>query len=82
MYISHLIPRKDIGSFIYSRSESVNYWLCSLCSQNPDISFIDLRQTLHSRRFSGLVFGTGIAMQMECHSKYMMMLDADDTANQ
>ena len=54
VYICSVTPRKDSGSFIFSRSESVNNRLCSLCSKSSGISFIDLRQKLDRCQCNGI----------------------------
>ena len=43
VYICSVTPRTDRGSFIFSRSESVNNRLHSLCLKTDEVSFIDLR---------------------------------------
>ena len=55
VYICSVTPRKDLDSFIYSRAESVNNRLNSLCTKMADITFIDLRQQLDRCPFTGLV---------------------------
>ena len=52
--ICSVTPRRDMGSFIFSRSDSVNNRLDSLCKQLPGIMFIDLRKRLESSPFGGL----------------------------
>lgn len=52
--ICSVTPRRDMGSFIFSRSDSVNNRLDSLCKQLPGIMFIDLRKRLESCPFGGL----------------------------
>ena len=54
VYICSVTPRTDLGSFIFSRSESVNNRLHSLCSRTPGVEFIDLRQQLNRCPFNGL----------------------------
>ena len=54
VFVCSVTPRKDMGSFIYSRAESVNNRLCSLCVDKPGITFIDLRRQLDRCKFSGL----------------------------
>ena len=54
VYICSVIPRVDRGSFIFSRSESVNNRLHSLCSKSG-IGFIDLRPKLERCKFRGLL---------------------------
>ena len=41
VYICSVTPRKDLGAFIFSRSESVNNRLRSLCMETRGIRFID-----------------------------------------
>ena len=53
VFVCSVTPRKDMGSFIFSRSESVNNRLRSLCSKT-DIKFIDLREKLEVCKFNGL----------------------------
>ena len=53
VFICNVTPRKDKGSFIFSRSESVNNRLRSLCF-NTDVKFIDLRAKLEACKFNGL----------------------------
>ena len=55
VYICSVTPRKDLGAFVFSRSESVNNRLRSLCMETHGISFIDLREQLDRCQFSGLV---------------------------
>ena len=55
VYICSVTPRKDLGSFIYSRAESVNNRLLSLCPKLAGIKFVDLRQHLDRCPFTGLV---------------------------
>ena len=55
VYICSVIPRKDLGSLVFSRSESVNNRLHSLCMKTTGITFIDLRQDLDRCPFTGLV---------------------------
>ena len=55
VYICSVTPRKDIGSFVYSRAESVNNRLHSLCPKLAGIEFLDLRQCLDRCPFTGLV---------------------------
>ena len=52
--ICSVTPRGDLGSFIFSRSESVNNRLCSLCTSMPGVRFIDLREQLDGCPFAGL----------------------------
>ena len=54
VYVCSVTPRKDRGSFIFSRTESVNNRLRSLCPTSG-ISFIDLRPRLETSQFSGLL---------------------------
>ena len=54
VYICSVTPRKDRGSFIFSRSESVNSRLHSMCSKSNDVTFIDLRHQLDSCPFNGM----------------------------
>ena len=54
VFICSVTPRKDLGSFIFSRAESVNNRLRSLCLKAANITFIDLRQTLDGCSFNGL----------------------------
>ena len=54
VFVCSVTSRKDLGSFIYSRAESVNNRLCSLCVDKPGITFIDLRRQLDRCKFSGL----------------------------
>ena len=53
VYVCSIAPRKDHGSFIFSRSESINNRLRQLCPKY-DIVFIDLRAKLERCQFSGL----------------------------
>ena len=55
VYVCSVTPRKDLGSFIFSRSESVNNRLHSLCKGTAGVNFIDLRQQLDRCPFTGLV---------------------------
>ena len=55
VYICSVTPRKDLGSFVFSRSESVNNRLRSLCNKTDRVSFIDVRQKLDRCQFGGLV---------------------------
>ena len=52
--ICSVTPRRDLGSFIFSRSESVNNRLRSLCTNMPGVGFIDLRDQLDRCPFAGL----------------------------
>ena len=52
--ICSIPPRKDRGSFLFSRCESVNNRLYYLCSKATSVEFIDLREQLDSCPFSGL----------------------------
>ena len=54
VYICSVTPRTDQGSYIFSRSESINNRLRLSCSKST-ISFIDLRSTLGRCAFSGLL---------------------------
>ena len=54
VFICSVIPRKDLGSFIFSRSESVNNRLRSLCMGTAGVRFIDLREQLDRCPFTGL----------------------------
>lgn len=53
VYVCSVTPRKDRGSFMFSRSESVNNRLQLLCPKTG-IGFIDLRARLERCQFSGL----------------------------
>ena len=53
-YLCSVASRKDGGSFLFSRSESVNNRLYSLCSKDERVCFIDLRQRLGGCPFDGL----------------------------
>ena len=53
VFICSVIPRTDHGSFIFSRSESVNNRLHSLCLKS-NVTFIDLRRQLDRSPFNGL----------------------------
>ena len=53
VYVCSITPRKDHGSFIFSRSESINNRLRHLCPKSK-IVFIDLRAKLERCQFSGL----------------------------
>ena len=55
VYICSVTPRKDLGSFVFSRSESVNNRLRSLCNKTDRVGFIDVRQKLDRCQFGGLV---------------------------
>ena len=55
VYVCSVTSRKDLGSFIYSRSESVNNRLHSLCMRTAGVTFIDLRQCLDRCPFTGLM---------------------------
>ena len=52
--ICSVTPRRDLGSFIFSRSESVNNRLRSLCTNMPGVRFVDLREQLDRCPFTGL----------------------------
>ena len=52
--ICSVIPRSDLGSFVFSRSESVNNRLRSLCLKTENVNFIDLRHKLEGCQFNGL----------------------------
>ena len=54
VFICSVTQRLDNGSFIFSRSESVNNRLRTFCSKAPGISFIDLRPKLDKCPFSGI----------------------------
>ena len=54
VFICSVTPRKDLGPFVYSRSESVNNRLHSLCMTTAGVSFIDMRQQLDGCPFTGL----------------------------
>ena len=54
VHVCSVTPRKDRGSFIFSRTESVNNRLRSLCPTSG-ISFIDLRPRLEISQFCGLL---------------------------
>ena len=54
VYVCSVASRKDGGSFLFSRSESVNNRLYSLCLNDDNVSFIDLRQRLGGCPFDGL----------------------------
>ena len=54
VYICSVTSRKDLGSFVYSRSESVNNRLRSLCMKTHGVKFIDLRERLEKCTFTGL----------------------------
>ena len=54
VYVCSVTSRKDRGSFMFSRSESVNNRLQLLCPRSG-IGFIDLRARLERCQFSGLV---------------------------
>ena len=54
VYICSVTSRKDLGSFVYSRSESVNNRLRSLCMKTHGVKFIDLRQQLDKCTYTGL----------------------------
>ena len=54
VFICSVTPRKDLGSFIFSRSESVNNRLRSLCIETTGVRFIDLREELDRCPFTGL----------------------------
>ena len=54
VFICSVTPRKDLGSFIFSRSESVNNRLRSLCIETTGVQFIDLREELGRCPFTGL----------------------------
>ena len=55
VYICSVVPRTDLGSLVFSRSESVNNRLHSLCMETTGVTFIDLRQDLDMCPFTGLV---------------------------
>ena len=52
--ICSVTQRKDLGSFVYSRAESVNNRLRSISQKTAGKSFVDLRETLDRCHFSGL----------------------------
>ena len=54
IFICSVTSRRDLGPFIFSRSESVNNRLRSLCANMPGIRFIDLREQLATCPFAGL----------------------------
>ena len=54
VYICSVTSRKDRGSFIFSRTESVNSRLHSMCLRSNDVSFIDLRHQLDHCPFNGM----------------------------
>ena len=54
VFICSVTPRRDLGSFIFSRSESVNNRLRSLCIETTGVQFIDLREELDGCPFTGL----------------------------
>ena len=54
VYICSVTSRKDRGSFIFSRTESVNSRLHSMCLKSNDVSFIDLRHQLDNCPFNGM----------------------------
>ena len=55
VYVCSIVPRRDRGAYLFSRSESVNNRLRTLCSKLNGVSFVDLRQRLESCPFSGLL---------------------------
>ena len=57
VYVCSITPRKDRGSFIFSRSESINNRLRHLCPKS-NIVFIDLRAKLERCQFGGLARDT------------------------
>ena len=54
VHICSVTPRTDQGSYIFSRSESINNRLRLLCSKSK-INFIDLRSALEGCAFGGLL---------------------------
>ena len=55
VHVCSVTPRRDLGSFIFSRADSVNNRLRSLCLKTPGVNFIDTREQLDRCPFTGLV---------------------------